>query len=108
MADLTEDRAKKLASSLALRVNAGDTESQQFQTDLLKFYTYQEAQRAAGKKTREGKHSAKLAPLIAALPPEQRALGLHISAEHDTTRRAVEGFNKKQQPNSRECWEKLL
>jgi len=89
MADLTEDRAKKLASSLALRVHAGDTESQQFQTDLLKFYTYQEAQRAAGKKTREGKHSAKLAPLIAALPAEQRALGLHISAEHDTTRRAV-------------------
>ena len=40
MADLTEDRAKKLASSLALRVHAGDTESQQFQTDLLKFYTY--------------------------------------------------------------------
>ena len=81
MAALTEDRAKKLASSLARRVEAGETESHQFQDDLLKFYRYQEAQRAAGKKTREGKHSAKLAPLIAALPAEQRALGLHISDE---------------------------
>ena len=38
---------------------------------------------------REGKHSAKLVPLIDALPARQRALCLHISAEHDTTRGAV-------------------
>ena len=41
--------------------------------------------RAAGK-IRECKHSAKLAPLLVALPKKHRALGLHISAEHAGTR----------------------
>ena len=35
---------------------------------------------------REGKHSAKLAPLMVTLPKDQRALGLVIASEHADTR----------------------
>ena len=89
MSGLSDMQAKRLAEKLAKDVAAGHTDTSEFQHGLRQYHTYQEEQRAAGKKTREGKHSAKLAPLMAALPAEQRALGLHISAEHDTTRRAA-------------------
>ena len=89
MTGLTEDCAETLAGSLASRVQAGEREPQQFQDDLLEYRAYQEKQRAAGKKTRAGKHAAKLAPLLAALPEEQRVLGLHIAEEHHATRAAV-------------------
>ena len=89
MSGLSDMQAKRLAEKLATQVAAGHTDTSEFQQGLRQYHTYQDEQRAAGKKTREGKHSAKLAPLLAALPAEQRALGLHVSAEHDATRRAV-------------------
>ena len=51
--------------------------------------------RAAGK-IRECKHSAKLAPLLGALPKKHRALGLHISAEHAGTREYIVAEVEKQ------------
>ena len=51
--------------------------------------------RAAGK-IRECKHSAKLAPLLVALPKKHRALGLHISAEHAGTREYIVAEVEKQ------------
>ena len=90
MASLSEDRVKKLARRLASRVEEGETGSQQFQADLLEHRACQEVQRAAGKKASAGKHAAKLAPLLAALPEEQRVLGLHIAEEHHATREVVQ------------------
>ncbi len=55
----------------------------------MKYAAYQQQQRAEGKQTRGGKHSAQLAPLIAALPKKQRALGLHVQAEHVVTREHI-------------------
>ena len=72
---ITDDQAKKLAASLAKRV-AGAADDAEFNEDLAKYHQYQESQRRQGKKLREGKHSRELAPLIAALPKGQRALGL--------------------------------
>ena len=69
-----------------MQAKDGSTDAQGFREDLLKYHAYQQEQRAAGKQTRAGKHSAQLAPLIAALPEKQRALGLHVSAEHVATR----------------------
>ena len=90
MSGLSDMQAKRLAAGLAKQVTDGSTDQEEFKQDLIKYHAYQQEQRAAGKKTRGGKHSAQLAPLLAALPKEQRALGLHVSAEHADTRGAVQ------------------
>ena len=87
---VSPDKAKKLAIRLALQAEAGEVESQQFKDDLVKYCRYQASCLGQGKKLREGKHVRVLAPLIAALPEGQRALGLHVSAEHAATRDAVQ------------------
>ena len=87
---VSPDKAKKLAFRLALQAEAGKVESQQFKDDLVKYCRYQASCLGQGKKLREGKHVRVLAPLIAALPEGQRALGLHVSAEHAATRDAVQ------------------
>ena len=74
-------QAKRLAARLAEELQNGKSGTEEFQGGLAKYREYQEAQRNAGKVTRKGKHSALLAPLIDAMPPEQRALGLHMSME---------------------------
>ena len=87
---VSPDKAKKLAIRLALQAEAGEVESQQFKDDLVKYCRYQASCLGQGKKLREGKHVRVLAPLIAALLEGQRALGLHVSAEHAATRDAVQ------------------
>ena len=84
---LGDMQAKRLAEKLAKQVTDGVTETHEFLCGLQQYRAYQEDQRAAGKKTREGKHSAKLAPLMASLPKDQRAL-----ARIATRKRFWEGF----------------
>ena len=82
MEKLTVDRAKKLAKWLAQEAEKANTGTQRFQRELARYKFYQEEQAAAGKVTRLGKHVAKFAPLLEALPPSQRALATHASVEH--------------------------
>lgn len=89
MSGLSDMQAKRLAARLTMQAKDGSTDTQGFREDLLKYHAYQQEQRAAGKQTRGGKHSAQLAPLIAALPEKQRALGLHVSAEHAAMREHI-------------------
>ena len=84
------DKAKKLSASLAKRAEQGKQNGPAFVEDLSRLRKYLEKQRAAGKQLRGGKHMKILSPLIAALPKNQRALGLHVSAEHAATRAAVD------------------
>ena len=56
MAALTQDKAKKLAVSLARQVQAGDTTSPAFQADLANYHAYQTKCRSEGKNLCEGKH----------------------------------------------------
>ena len=87
---LTADQAKKLATKLAQRVRDGDTESEVFRTELQAFASFRKQQADSNVKIRKGKHTAELDPFIAALPSKQRALGTHVSLEHDRTREAVQ------------------
>ena len=73
MSGLSDMQAKRLVEALAKRLTTGRTDSFEFQQGLRQYHTYQAEQRDAGIKTREGKHSVKLAPLIDALPAKQRA-----------------------------------
>ena len=66
-------QAKRLAKKLAKQVLEGTSGAPEFEQSLRRYHAYQAEQRTAGKKTREGKHSTKLAPLIATLPKDQRA-----------------------------------
>ena len=82
-------QASRLAENLAKQVTDGVTDSPEFLHGLRCYHAYQQQQLAAGKNTRDGKYSAKLAPFLAALPKEQRALGLFIAAEHVDTREHI-------------------
>ena len=65
---------KKLAKWLAQGAEKANTCTQRFQRELARYKFYHEEQAAAGKVTRLGKHVAKFAPLLEALPPSQGAL----------------------------------
>ena len=62
-------------------MRAGDTGSPEFQTQLQKYAAFRHQQLSQGKVTRNGKNSGLITPFLGALPREQRALGLHVSAE---------------------------
>ena len=83
---LTVDRAKKLSKWLAQEVEKAKTGTQRFQRELARYKFYHEEQAAAGKVTRLGKHVAKFAPLLEALPPSQRALATPTSVERAAIR----------------------
>ena len=87
--ELSNMQASRLAENLAKQVTDGVTDSPEFLHGLRCYHAYQQQQLAAGKNTRDGKYSAKLAPFLAALPKEQRALGLFIAAEHVDTREHI-------------------
>ena len=86
MEKLTVDRAKKLSKWLAQEVEKAKTGTQRFQRELARYKFYHEEQAAAGKVTRLGKHVAKFAPLLEALPPSQRALATPTSVERAAIR----------------------
>ena len=82
MEKLTVDQANKLAKWLAQEAGKANVGTQHAQRVLARYKCYHEEQAAAGKVTRLGKHVAKFAPLLEALPPSQRALATHASVEH--------------------------
>ena len=86
MEKLTVDQAKKLAKWLAQEAEKANTGTQRFQRELARYKIYHEEQAAAGKVARLGKHVAKFAALLEALPPSQRALATHTSVEHSAIR----------------------
>ena len=86
---LGESAAKKLAADLVNRLGQGLQDTPEFKEDLAKYSAHQENQRNEGKQLRNGKHSVKLAPLLAQLPAEQQPLGLLMNCESEATRALV-------------------
>ena len=54
MSGLSDMQAKRLAEKLAKDVAAGHTDTSEFQHGLRQYHTYQEEQRAAGKRRARG------------------------------------------------------
>ncbi len=78
---LSDNRAFKLAARLSRLAAAGEARTRHFQEGLREYVAHRRALEGRGKRPRRNKHMVALAPFIAALPEEQRALGAHISLE---------------------------